>query len=290
MPFLRQSLQKTAVTIVCIALCPTVAFAAFVIPPNDGLVTVDVSSDVSVLNTEEAQALKDRLIAYGEKTSNQIAIVIVQSLQGEPIEQAAITIGRTWGVGSSKDNGILILFSYDDREVRIEVGYGLEGAIPDLVASGIIHQDMIPFFRDGRYAEGFSAGIDALEKHIGGEYTADRYVESSSESGGYLFFFGFILFQWILAILGRSKSWWLGGVFGGLAGLALAIAYGWWLSIPFLVPFGLFLDFLVSSNYHKRGATRWWAGGGGGGRGGNGGGFGGFGGGGFGGGGASGRW
>lgn len=265
---------------------------AFELPPNDGLVTVATRDDVVVLTKSERDALSDRLIAYDQATSNQIAIVIVQSLQGEPIENVALEIGRSWGIGSSKDNGILILFSYDDREVRIEVGYGLEGAVPDVVASGIIEQEMIPFFREGKYEAGFSAAVDALEKHIGGEYTADRYASSSSDSSGWPLFLGFILFQWLLAILGRSKSWWLGGVLGGIGGVIVAVLYNLWLMIPILVLVGLFLDYVVSKNYHQRGKTSWWAGGGGGGRfgGGRGGGFGGFGGGSFGGGGASGRW
>lgn len=277
----------------------SVAFAsvafAFEVPPNDGLVTVAVATGVSVLSEEERAIIAQDLEQYDRETSNQIAVVIIQSLQGEAIEDIALQIARTWGIGSAKDNGILILFAYDDRQVRIEVGYGLEGAVPDIVASGIINEDMIPQFKDGQYAAGITAGIEALKKHIGGEYTADRYVQESSESTGIYFFIGFILFQWMLAILGRTSSWWLGGVFGGVAGIILAILYSWWLSIPILVLVGLFLDFIVSTAYQKRGSTKWWAGGGwgpgggfGGGRGG--GGFGGFGGGSFGGGGASGRW
>lgn len=276
-------------------LWPAVSLA-FELPPNDGLVTVALRPDVTVLSQAERDALARRLEEYDRRTSNQIALVIVQSLQGEPIEDVALEIGRAWGVGSAKNNGILILFSYDDREVRIEVGYGLEGAVPDLTADGIIETDMIPHFREGRYAAGFEAAIDALEKHIGGEYTADRYTGESAEVNPYLVFFAFIAFEWLLAILGRTKSWWLGGVFGGVGGFVLALLFGWWLAIPVLVPLGLFLDFIVSNNYHRRGTTRWWAGGGwgpggrGGFGGGSGGGFGGFGGGGFGGGGASGRW
>ena len=268
---------------------------AFDIPPNDGLVTVSLDSGTSVLTREQRDAIAAELEAYDRETSNQIAIVIVQSLQGEPIEDVGLQIARKWGVGSSKNNGILILFSYDDRQVRMDVGYGLEGAVPDIVAGGIINEDMIPLFRDGDYAGGFRAGIDALKKHIGGEYTADRYSQTSSDGvSPYLIFIVFILFQWLLAVLGRTKSWWLGGVLGGIGGIVLVILFGWWLTIPILIVLGALLDFIVSANYHSRGRTSWWAGGGwgpGGGRfGGGGGGFGGFGGGGFGGGGASGRW
>ena len=288
---------RTAILTVALAACigTVPATYAFTVPPNDGLVTVDVATGVSVLSEEQRQAIADDLIQYERETSNQIAVVVVQSLQGEAIEEVALEIARGWGIGSAKDNGILLLFAYDDREVRIEVGYGLEGAVPDIVASGIIRDDMIPLFKDGQYAAGISAGIDALKKHIGGEYTADRYNQQTSESTGFYFFIAFVVFQWMLAILGRTSSWWLGGLFGGIAGIVLVMLYSWWLSIPLLILLGLFLDFIVSKAYQRRGSTKWWAGGGwgpgggfGGGRGG--GGFGGFGGGGFGGGGASGRW
>jgi len=292
--FLRRAIGWMSV-VVLIAFIQQPAYA-YDVPPNDGLVTVGTSASTDVMTQDQRDQLEKKLIEYDRETSNQIAIAIVQSLQGEAIEEVALQIARKWGVGSAKNNGILLLFSYDDREVRVEVGYGLEGAVPDIVASGIINTDMIPHFREGDYYLGFDAAISSLQKHIGGEYTADRYdKEASSGFAPYVFFFVFILFQWLFVILGRTKSWWLGGVLGGIGGVVLVGLYGWWLSIPLLTIFGLFFDFVVSRNFQSKGKTKWWAGGGwgpgggfGGGRGG--GGFGGFGGGGFGGGGASGRW
>lgn len=270
-------------------LCVPLAFA-FDIPPNDGFVT----DAAGILASGEKQQLDQRLQQYKDSTTNEIAIVTVTSLRGEPIEDIALQIGRKWGVGSSKDNGILILVSHEDREVRIEVGYGLEGAVPDIVAKGVIDTDIVPHFRDGDYAGGITAALDSLQKHIGGEYTADRYEQSAdSFVGPWIFLVFFILLQWMIAILGRTKSWWLGGVIGGIGGFLLSLLFGWWLAIPVLIPLGLLLDFVVSQNYKKRGPTSWWAGGGwgpGGGGMSGGSGFGGFGGGSFGGGGASGRW
>lgn len=250
-----------------------------------------------ILTPADDEALETILTEYRNATSNEIAIVIVPNLQGEAIEDVGLLIGRTWGVGSTKDNGILLLVSYEDRAVRIDVGYGLEGAVPDLVAKGIIETDIVPAFRDGKYADGMQSAVESLQRHIGGEYTAERYTEPSDSSGplAFLFFFLFLFFQWIVAILGRTKSWWLGGVLGGVGGIVLAALYSFWLSIPILVFLGLLLDFIVSKTYkaHRKNSP-WWAGGGwgpgSGGRGSGGGGFGGFGGGSFGGGGASGRW
>ncbi len=264
---------------------------AFTVPPNDGFVT----DTANILSLADRQKLADRITDYQKTTSNEIAIVIVQSLEGTTIEEAALTIARKWGVGSTKNNGILILVSYADRSVRIEVGYGLEGAVPDIVAKGIIEEDISPRFRNADYYGGLSQAIDSLQKHIGGEYTQDRYMSHAQENSpwSFIFFFGFVVFQWLLAILGRTKSWWLGGVFGAIGGIMLVAFFGWWYSIPILILLGLLLDFIVSKVYAKRGATPWWAGGGwgpGGGGFSSGGGFGGFGGGSFGGGGASGRW
>jgi len=269
---------------------PASVGAEFAVPPNDGFLT----DTAGIIGAVEESVIEEKLQAYQDTTSNEIAVVILPSLGGYAIEEAALDIGRKWGVGSVKNNGILMLISYQDREIRIEVGYGLEGVIPDIVAKGIIDTDMTPNFRNGDYAGGVSASIDALMKHIGKEYTADRYVMSDESTfGGFGLIFIAIAFQWLIAILGRTKSWWLGGVVGAFVGAFLAFWFGLWFAIPLFVPLGLALDYLVSRNYKARGSTSWWAGGGwgpGGGGSFGGGGFGGFGGGSFGGGGASGRW
>ncbi len=176
----------------------------------------------------------------------------------------------------------------------MQVGYGLEGALPDIVVGGILNEDLKPALQVGKYFEGLEATVDAMEKHIGGEYTADRYNESNGSSGiTFLFFFVFIFGQLFAAWFARSKSWWAGGIVGGLAGLVLAFIWSWWVSIPFLIILGLAFDYVVSKNpgmASRRGRRGPWIGGGGFGGGSSGGGFGGFGGGSFGGGGASMKW
>lgn len=269
------------------------AARAFDVPPNDGYVT-DV---VGVLSAADRSQISGLLQEYQQQTSNQIAVLIVDTLGGEPIADVAVQVGRKWGVGTKEyNNGILILVAYTDREIFLATGYGLEGAVPDIVAKGIIERDILPQFRDGDYAGGIRAGVVALQKHIGGEYQADRYAQSG-ETGGFvafLFFAGVILLQWLIAFLGRTKSWWLGGVLGAVCGIGLALVYGWWLTIPVLFLVGLLIDFVASKTYRavpkgRRGRFGGW-GSGGGRSGSGGGGFGGFGGGSFGGGGAEGRW
>ena len=266
---------------------------AFTLPPNDGYVT----DAASIMTELEREKLKTELTRYRDATSNEIVVVTIPSLEGEPIEDVSQAIFRSWGIGSkSKNNGILILVAHQDRALRIEVGYGLEGAVPDLVANGIIEKDIVPQFREGNYFEGIRNAIDSLQKHIGNEYTADRYAQRVPDDfpPGIIVLF-FVFLQWIIAILQRTKSWWLGGIFGGCIGSVLVGLYSMWLALPILIISGLILDYFVSKNYRSRKRTSWWAGGGwgpgGSGFGGRGGGgFGGFGGGSTGGGGASGRW
>ncbi|TSC59017.1 MAG: uncharacterized protein Greene041619_198 [Candidatus Peregrinibacteria bacterium Greene0416_19] len=266
-----------------LVMMPLTAFA-FQTPANDGFLT----DEAGIITDQQEQDIEKMLLEYQQQTSNEIAILTVGNLDGEVPADVAVEVGRKWGVGSSKNNGVLILVSTEDRHIELQVGYGLEGAVPDIVATGIAGTEMAPQFREGKYYEGFLAGIDALKKHIGGEYTADRYSgEGGSWSPGVIFFF-FILLQGLGAFLGRSRSWWLGGIMGGVIGLALVVLFGWWVSIPILILLGLLFDYIVSRMpHHRRGrGSFWWGGGGGSG----GGGFRGFGGGSFGGGGGRAKW
>jgi len=283
--------SRALLTLGVFVLSATPAFAEFVIPVNDGLVT----DDAAILTVDQKETISSVLLQYQKDTSNEIAVLIVKTLDGETPVDAAVEVGRKWGVGSKeKNNGILMLIAYEDREMFIATGYGLEGAIPDIVAAGIINEDMVPAFRQGMYYEGIMAGIDSLKKHIGGEYTADRYkVDEDAPAIAWVFFLAFMAFNWLGAIFARSKSWWLGGIAGGIGGMLLTIWYGWWLTIPVLVVVGLIFDFIVSNMPTHRGG-RGGRGGGfggfGGGSSGSSGGFGGFSGGSFGGGGAGGKW
>lgn len=269
---------------------------AFEIPVNDGFVT----DAIGLLTQDQEATLEQTLSNYQKATTNEVALVLVNSLDGMPIEQVALDIGRKWGVGSAENrNGIVILFSYADKEIRMEVSTGLEGALPDIVTQGIMQQEMLPLFREGQYYEGFVAGIDAMQKHIGGEYTAERYAAMESEGAWpYVMFVAFMLLNVMTSIFATTRSWWLGGVVGGIFGIVLTVLYSWWLSIPVLVILGLLFDYFLSKNGGGRGGRGGrggfggWGGTGGFGGGRSSGGFGGFGGGGSGfrGGGSSARW
>jgi uncharacterized protein len=280
---------------------------AYSVPPNDGFVT-DIAG---ILSEEEEASLEQVLSLYRQETSNEIAVLIVSTMQEEPLMEAAVDIGREWGVGTEENNnGIILLIAYEDREMFLATGYGLEGAVPDIVAKGIIERDITPFFKDGEYFEGIEAGILSLQKHIDGEYTAGRYNSGAMGMpipfivmiGIFMIIFGAFFVEMFLLELAPSRTWIMGGVMGFFLGMFFLELVGSWLVIPFYVVCGLVFDFFVSYLYRvdKRFA-RWvrrrkkrrrssggkFSSGGGFGGGSSGGGFGG---GSFGGGGSGGRW
>ncbi len=270
------------------------------IPVNDGYVT----DDADLLTDSEELLLEDELDAYRVQTTNEIAVLTVQSMSGADIAEFAVNVGRSWGVGGAQNNnGILMVISYQDRLVHIATGYGLEGAVPDIVAKGIIDTDLAPAFREAKYGEGISAAVASLKKHIGGEYTAERYAVEEPAGPDLLYMIGIplVLFSNLLLLwLGRTPSIWMGGLVGGVIGFLV----GWLASItllvavPFCAMIGVLIDAFASSKLGKaiaRGAGKGGRFGGGGTFGGgssssSGSSFGGFGGGSFGGGGATGKW
>jgi uncharacterized protein len=226
-----------------------------------------VNDLAGVLSASEKQALENKLVLVDDSSSNQIAVVILPTLDGYPIEEYATKLFRDWGIGNKKtNNGVLLLVAINDRKIRIEVGYGLEGAIPDITANSIINNDIKPAFKAGAYFEGIDKATDDIAKAAIGEYKVAR-AKKQKDSGGQIILFIFILII-IVSIVGRSGGGGsnIGG--GGFSDIAT----------------GMLLGSLLNGG-SRRGD---WGGGGGGGFGG--GGFGGFGGGSSGGGGASGGW
>ncbi len=259
-----------------------------------------VSDFASILSAAARQTLETKLAAFKQQSGDELAVVSVSSLGEDTIENYAVSLFADWGIGEQgKDNGVLLLVAPNEREVRIEVGYGLEGALTDAQSYWIIQNEVLPAFKNGDYAAGIEKAVDKIIAAVGGEVIPS---ESPRESGGGLssdtwFFLIFIVPIWLASILGRSKSWWLGGVLGAVGGALVGTFYGFlWIgviSVLGLGVLGLLFDFLVSRAYAKgktTGRYPWWIGGGRGFGGGGHGGFGGFGGGMSGGGGSSGKW
>ncbi len=237
--------------------------------PNPQILVTDYAH---VLSPEQVGILEEELVALDDSTSNQIAIVTVPTLNNRAIEDVSVATFRDWGIGNKTSrNGVLILVDAGEGEhhMRIEVGYGLEGAIPDVTANDIIDNDLVPNFKENNYFQGFQLAIQSLGKAAAGEYHVRRQANDSSGGGGSII--GIIIIVFIIIMIVGSS----GGRGGG--GMMSRRGSGW------LAPF-------ILGNLLGGGGSGWGGGGGGGGWSGGGGGFGGFGGGSSGGGGASGSW
>jgi uncharacterized protein len=263
MKFLRN------IILIWVVFAPFLAIAQNIpAKPNPPRLVNDIAD---VLSSDDEARLERKLVAYDDSTSNQIVVVTIRTLDGYPIEEYALGLFRGWGIGNkTTNNGVLILAVIDDRQLRIEVGYGLEGAIPDITANQIIRNDIAPSFRGGNYGEGFEKASESIIKAAAGEYKApedygNRKGRSGKGIGG--MFLAFIIIVFILSNINRRG--------GGGGGFMSRRGYRG-LRGPTIFPpiFG--------------GGGSGWGGGGGGWSGG--GGFGGFGGGSSGGGGASGSW
>jgi uncharacterized protein len=137
-----------------------------------------VSDYAGVMDEESKASLLQNIRTFEASTTNQIAIVTVKSLEGKVINEESAKLFAKWGIGQKgKDNGVLFLVAVDDRAMRIEVGYGLEGVIPDSIAKRIIDEEAKPFFKQGKYASGIKNTVYAIEGAIGGEYTANTTVD-----------------------------------------------------------------------------------------------------------------
>jgi len=131
-----------------------------------------VNDTAQLFDTSASQSLDKTLKAYEEKTGRQFVVLTIPSLDDEPLEDYAIKIARAWNLGrKGRDDGMLLLVSRDDHKVRIEVGYGLEGSLPDALCGRIIRGEMVPRFRAGDYAGGVAAGVNAAIAALEGEYS-----------------------------------------------------------------------------------------------------------------------
>jgi uncharacterized protein len=274
--------------------------AALEVPPAP--TDIPIVDQTDTLTAEQKSQLAGLIAAERKSTGNQIGVLMIPTLADEALEDYSLEVARKWGVGTKeRDNGVLLLVVKDDRRVRIEVGYGLEGALTDIRSGRIIRDRMAPEFRQGRYFEGIRSGLEGIAAAIHNETDPALKADPPSPAPSFPWEFAFALLfivpTWLASMLARTKSWWAGGVLGGIVGLVVTFFAGFLFfglaSIIVLTLLGLLFDRMVSANYQRRVseglAPSWWAGGthvGGG----PSGGFGGFDGGGFGGGGAGGDW
>lgn len=257
-------MKKFFIAILLVMLLPAAMFAQqFPEVPNPPRL---VSDFTGTLSAGETAALESKLVAYNDSTSTQIAIVMLSSLDGYPIDDYSFQLAEKWGIGQKgKNNGVLVLVAKEDRKMFIATGYGMEGVMPDGLVKRIIEQDIKPYFKQGNYYGGLDAGINSMMALAAGEYTADG-VNGTSAPPVFVIIFIILIFILIVFIKIRSVS-----------------SYANVNSISFWTAWMLL-------NQARRTHHGSWGGFSGGGGSSSGGGFGGFGGGSFGGGGAGGSW
>jgi uncharacterized protein len=229
-------------------------------------------------------------------------VLTVPSLEGEDLEGFSIRVADAWKIGTAEnDNGAILLVAREDRAARIEVGYGLEGRLTDLLAGRIVDHIIVPNFKAGRFDEGFVQAVDAIIATVKGEYKGTGQLPGAQQPGRSRSFIPLLIVAVMAGIIGSRRRIY-GGIAGGvLAPLASMLSFPIGLLTLLMIPLGFGAGMLLPSFFRpttrsggRRGGGVWPGGfggfgGGGGFSGGGGGGFSG-GGGGFGGGGASGRW
>lgn len=146
-----------------------------------------VNDHAGLLSPSASARIEDTLRAWEKKTGHQAAVLILPSLEGEALEDFSIKVARTWALGrKGADDGVLLLVAKNDRKLRIEVGRGLEGDLPDALAGRIIQDEIVPRFRSGDFEGGVSAGVDAMIGAIDKTWQpkAREVEEFSTPSGG----------------------------------------------------------------------------------------------------------
>jgi uncharacterized protein len=215
--------------ILLLLIIPSLASAQVPIPELWG---ARVHDDAKILNAAFVSELELLLKAHEDSTSNQIAILIIPALNDVPVEDYTFRVAENWKLGTEeKDNGVLLFVAVKDRKVRIEVGEGLEGVLPDAIGNQIIRNEIAPNFRQQNYEAGIRAGVQAVIQAIGGEYQAEHGpVTRRKGRGGSLW--GTLIVLAIIILISRiggggrgnrrggwsSGAGWYGGGFSGRGG------------------------------------------------------------------------
>ncbi len=172
----------------------------------------------NTLSNEQLNKLNSELKKFDDKTSNQVVFLMINTLDGYPIEMYTNEVAEKNKIGTKEnDNGVLFCVVKNDRKMRIEVGYGLEGALPDALASSIIRNEVAPYFKRNDYYSGVVAGLSAIVSATKGEYTRKNRPTQNDNGGG--FPWGYLIFILLFLFFGRGGR-------GGLGGLLLLSALG----------------------------------------------------------------
>lgn len=209
-------------------LFPLLTSAQLAIPEVWG---TRIHDEAKILTPAFINELEQLLQLHEDSTSNQLAILIIPTLNDEPIEDYTLRVAEKWKLGQeAKDNGALLFIALNDRKVRIEVGEGLEGVLPDAISNQIIRNELAPYFRQDNYEGGIRAAITSMIRAIGGEYEAESTLGNRRKGrGGSVW--GTLIILFIIIIISRirgggnhrgggwsSGAGWYGGGFSGGGG------------------------------------------------------------------------
>lgn len=210
-----------------ILLFPFLSSAQLPIPELWG---TPIHDEAKVLTPAFISELEQLLKLHEDSTSNQIALLIVPSLNDASLEEYTLQVAEKWKLGrEEKDNGALLFIALNDRKIRIEVGEGLEGVLPDAICNQIIRNEIAPYFRQDNYEGGIRAGIKAMIRAIGGEYEAAPVSARKGRRGS---LWSTLIIMAIIIIISRirggggnnrGRGWssgagWYGGGFSGGGG------------------------------------------------------------------------
>jgi uncharacterized protein len=179
-----------------------------------------ITDQTGTLSPNEILMLENKIADFEQETTNQIAVLIIPSLDGDNLEDYSIRLAEKWKMGQAgKNNGVIFLIVKNDRKIRLEVGYGLEGALPDALAGSIIRSDIAPPFRTGQFYRGIDAGLTAMMNATKGEYKASSGQKRNSSASWVVLlpivlFFGFV----ILHSFARRRHYHSGGASGWRTG------------------------------------------------------------------------
>lgn len=231
-----------------------------------------VNDFADVLSNDDE--LEEKLKNFADEESTEIFVITTDTLPDDlTVYDFVPKLTETnpmWMAGQSEyDNGVIFTVVLETREMAIDVGYGLEGALPDITATRILDNEVKPYFKDEDYDGGVEAGVDSIMKAVKGEYEGESISGIAGEDTESLVSMAcicglFFVFPYFAAFLGRTKSWWLGGVIGFVTGIIVAVwsmfvgsssllgVMSFFIFAPVFTVIGLLFDFILSSTYKVR--------------------------------------
>ena len=220
-------LQKTLVVLWLLSFSYLASAA-----PTFPTLTGPVVDEVSLLDSGSQSQLAALLKQHEQATGNQVVVAVIKDLQGYEIKDYGYQLGRHWGIGQKgKDNGALLIIAPKERKVAIEVGYGLEGQLTDVISHNIIQTKITPAFRQDQYAQGIIAGTVSMIDALGGQYKVVKTKQrrQSREGNKWVSLLMFLIFG--LQFIGGSRrggrrGFGRGLFIGGMAGMGSSGGFG----------------------------------------------------------------